>query len=472
MSVNQRNQRIGFKFDFIIIFYIKVWGILKIMSINMLMEIETRKLFDRLPKNRVGEADVRYVYELMEKGFSNSDKSGIVGRFEEAFARKYGVDYAISFNSGTATMHACLMAAGIGPGDEVIIPALTMASTAFVVLQCYAVPVFADVTPDTLTIDVEDIKRKITPFTKAIIPVSIYGLSPDMDAIMKIAKEYGLVVIEDNAQCYLGYYKDRLVGTIGHAASFSFQGSKHMTTSGEGGMVITNDEAYAAKIRKAGVLGYSAIGARPGSTCIPRDVRQDWEFKRHDGFGYNYRMPSICAALGLGQLERLDDLVAARQAIAALYDDIVASCEWLIPQLVPQGYIHSYFAYTCRLDTELVDFDFRAFRSKFIELGGDGLYGAWCPVHLEPVFKNMNFFGNAMRAPNFHELYKGKVRSYQEGDCPVLEKIQPTLFQFKTGYTSWEKALEQAEVLKRTIEAFNKQTATILQLNVKNACNC
>lgn len=426
------------------------------MSMFNFSEKDIKELFDRLPKNRVGKAEIRYVNEVFEKGFSNSDKTGFIGRFEGAFAKKFGVEYAISFNSGTATMHACLLAAGIGPGDEVIVPTLTMASTAFVALQCYAVPVFADISPDTLTINPEDIKRKITPFTKAIIPVSIYGLSPDMDAIMKIANEHNLVVIEDNAQCFLGYYKERLVGTLGHAASFSFQGSKHMTTSGEGGMVITNDEKYATKIRKAGVLGYSSIGPKPGSVCIPRDIRQDWEFKRHDSFGYNYRMPVICAALGLGQLERLDDLVAARQAVAALYDDVVTSCEWLIPQFIPQEYIHSCFTYVCRLNTEMVDFDFRAFRSKYIELGGDGLYGAWCPVHLEPVFRNMNFYGDAMKAPNFHELYKGSVKSYNLGDCPVFEKIQPTIFQFKTSFNYWEKALEQAEVLKRTIEYFNR----------------
>jgi perosamine synthetase len=228
-----------------------------------------------------------------------------------------------------------------------------------------------------------------------------------------------------------------------------------MTTGGEGGMVVTNDGAYAEKIRKAGVLGYSTLGAKPGSTTIAKDIRQDWAFKRHTGFGYNYRMPSICAALGLGQLERLDSLVKARQAIAALYDEVVSSCGWLIPQLTPEGYVHSYYTYVCRLNTELVNFDFRSFRKKFIELGGDGLYGAWSPVHLEPIFRNMNFYGEAFKSPNFHELYKGNVKSYQPGDCPVLEKIQPTLFQFKTSFTDWEKALSQADILRKTIEYFN-----------------
>jgi len=418
---------------------------------------EIRDVFSLLPKNRVGAEDMKYVTELLDNGFNNTDKTGMIGRFETAFAEKMGTEYAIAFNNGTATMHACLMAAGVGPGDEVIIPSLTMASTAFVVLQCYAVPVFADIDPTTYTIDVEDVKRKITPFTKAIIPVSIYGLPCDMDPIMELAKQHDLTVIEDNAQCFLGTYKGHIAGTLGHAASFSFQGSKHMTTSGEGGMVTTNDPVLALKIRKAGAHGFAGLSLKPGSGAVPRDVRQDYAFKRHDGFGYNYRMPSICAALGLGQLERLDALVAARRIIAAEYDAAIGDCDFLIKPHVPEDYQHSYFAYTVRLDPEKTDIDFRTFRKKFIEMGGDGLYGSWSPVHLEPVFRKMNFFGDAYRAPHFHPLYHGAVKSYQEGDCPVLEKIQPTLLQFKTSATTYEVARGQAEALARTIEWFEKR---------------
>jgi perosamine synthetase len=413
---------------------------------------EIKELFASLPAKRVGELDRKYLGEVLEVGFHNSDKSGICGRFEKEFAEKFGVEFAIAHNSGTATMHTCLMAAGIGPGDEVIVPSLTMASTALVVVQCYAVPVFADIDPRTFTIDPEDIRRKITPHTKAIIPVSIYGLSPDMDPIMKLAKEHNLLVIEDDAQCFLGSYKKRLVGTIGHAASFSFQGSKHMTTGGEGGMVITNDPKLALGVRKACALGYSALAARPGEGTIPREVRSDWEFKRHDSFGYNYRMPSPCAAIGLGQLARLDDMVKARQACDALYRSVLAECDWITPQHVPDGCVHA--AYTTVANLKEGSVDFRTFRKKFMSLGGEVLYGCWAPVHLEPVFRTMSFFGSAYRAPHFHPLYKGSVKSYQPGDCPVLEKMQPRFIQLKNGYTSWDKIVEQAEILGRTIASF------------------
>ena len=418
---------------------------------------EIKEVFSELPVKRVGEQDLKYVAEVLDAGFNNTDKTGMIARFEAAFAEKMGTKHAITFNSGTATMHACLLAAGVGPGDEVIIPSLTMASTAFVVLQCYAVPVFADIDPVTLTIDPADVKRKITPFTKAIIPVSIYGLPCDMDPIMELAKQHGLTVIEDNAQCFLGTYKGKLAGNLGHAVSFSFQGSKHMTTSGEGGMVTTDDDHLALHIRKACACGYAGLSIKPGANTIPREIRQDYAYKRHDAFGYNYRMPSICAALGMGQLDRLDALVEARRIIAAEYEEVISDCDFLIKPAVPEGYEHSYFAYTVRLNPEKTDIDFRTFRQKFIEMGGDGLYGCWSPVHLEPVFQKMNFFGPAYRAPHFHPMYHGAVKSYQEGDCPVIEKIQPTMLQFKTSATTYEVGRGQAEALAKTIEWFEKR---------------
>jgi perosamine synthetase len=117
--------------------------------------------------------------------------------------------------------------------------------------------------------------------------------------------------------------------------------------------------------------------------------------------------------------------------------------------------VNSWWTYTCRLDEQTAGFDWRTFRTQFIALGGDGLYGAWYPVHLEPVFRTLNFYGHAYRAPNFHPLYQGAVKSYQPGDCPVTESIQPTLMQLKTGYTRWERALEQADVLDKTIRYFD-----------------
>ncbi len=415
-----------------------------------------RAIFNQLPKNRVGEADRAYMEEVLTDGFGNKESAHMLARFESAFAEKFESKYAISMNSGSGTMVACLLAAGVGPGDEVLVPALTMAATAFVVVQVGAVPVFVDSDPRTYCMDPADAQRKVTEFTKAIIPVSIYGLSPDFDALLALARQHSLTVIEDDAQTFLGKFKGKLVGTLGHAASFSFQGSKHMTTGGDGGMVITNDEAYAVRIRKAAVQGYRTLGAKPGSTMIPRDERQDWRFERHDSLGYNFRMSAPQAALGLGQLGRLPLLVQARQSIAAMYAAVIEEekCDWLVPPFIPEGLEHVYWCFPVWLDQKESGIDWRDFRSKYIKMGGDGLYGCYTPVHLEPVFRHLAFYGDKHRAPNYDPRYRGTTKSYQAGDCPVLEEFRTGMCLFKTGSQTFTKAVAQVEALQKTIRYY------------------
>ena len=427
-----------------------------IRELERIKRLDAEDIFGHLPPRRCGPADRRYMDEVLDDGFGNRESAGMLRRFETAFAEKFGAKYAISHNSGSGTMLSCLLAAGVGPGDEVIVPTLTMAATAMVVVQCGAVPVFCDSDPDTYNIDPADVERKVTEHTRAIIPVGIFGLPPDLDAIVALAAKHGLTVIEDNAQCFLATCGDRLAGTIGDASSFSFQGSKHMTSGGDGGMVITNDRAYAGDIRRAAVQGYRTLGAEAGSTMVPRDERQDWGFERHDRLGYNFRMSAPQAALGLGQLERLEWLVAARCTIAAQYEAVITSerCEWLIPPRVPPGRTHTDWCYTCRLDEEKLGVDWRQFRRKFIELGGDGLYGVWTPVHLEPVFRTMTFYGSPERAPNFDPRYKGQVKSYDKGDCPVVESVRSSLCLFKTGMQTLDKARGQVDALRRTIDYY------------------
>jgi perosamine synthetase len=286
--------------------------------------------------------------------------------------------------------------------------------------------------------------------------VSVFGLPVDFDPLMDLARQHNLSLIEDDAQCFLATYKGRLVGTIGHAASFSFQGSKHMTTGGDGGMVITDDEDYGRDIRKAAVQGYRTLDARPGATMIPRDIRQDWSFERHDRLGYNFRMSAPQAALGMAQLERLDYLVAARRYTASRYEAVIREekCEWLIPPYVPDGCTHAYWAYACKLDESLLGVDWREFRRTFIEHGGDGLYGMWVPVHLEPIFQTMAFYGTRERAPNFDPRYRGRVKSYNAGDCPNVESFRKQLCLFKTGMQTLDKVSRQVDALRATIRYY------------------
>lgn len=388
---------------------------------------------------RIGEKERSYVLEVLNSQFRTSTAGIMTKRLEEKFTQLFGVKYAISFINGTATMHAALAAAGVGPGDEVIVPPLTMASTSFAVLHANGIPVFADIDPHTWTIDPKSIEERITPRTKAIIPVAIYGLSPDMDAIMKIARKHNLVVIEDDAQCFLGYYKGRVVGSIGHAASFSFQSSKHMT-SGEGGMITTNEEEYADRIRRFGSLGYAAVGAGAGKGKITKETIQDPKYERHISVGWNYRMPELCAAVALGQLERLQELVDMRIKVAKLYAEAVSGCSWLVPQTVPKGYVHSYWTYVLKLENN-DEFSWYDFRKKYIEFGGDGVYAAWKLTYLEPAFRGVKF------GPD-------QTQELAPGLCPVAESVQPKLLQFKTNYMDLGVAEQKAEALTKTIAYF------------------
>jgi len=419
-------------------------------------QLDAAVIFSHLPAGRCSEADRRYIDEVLDAGFGNWESADMLGRFEAAFAGRFGVPFAISQNSGSGTLLSCLLAAGVGPGDEVIVPTCTMAATAFAVIQCGAVPVFADSDPRTFNIDPADVQLKISPLTRAIIPVHIFGLPADMDPLMDMARQHDLTVIEDSAQCFLANYKGRLAGTIGHAASFSFQGSKHMTTAGDGGMVITSDADYGRDIRKAAVQGYIPLQAQAGSTMIPRDARQDWDYKRHDRLGYNFRMSAVQAALGMGQLERLDYLVAARRYIASCYEAVIreAGCRWLIPPAVPEGVTHSYFTYACILDEEALGSDWRAFRKTYIQQGGDGLYGMVSPVHLEPIFQTLAFYGDPERAPHFDPRYKGKVKSYSQQDCPQLESVRKRVCLFKTSMQTLDKVEAEVQALRATIRHY------------------
>lgn len=385
----------------------------------------------------------RYVDEVLRSEFRSSKSVGMIDRLERAFAQRFGMRYAISFVNGTATMHACLEAYGVGIGDEVIVSPLTMSATTFAVLHANATPVFADVDPATYQISAESIEARITDKTKAIITVSLFGLSPDMDKIMEIAARHHLMVLEDNAECFLGTYRDRLVGTIGHCSSFSFQSSKHIT-SGEGGMVLTNDAKLADRIRKVQCLGYASVGAEKGKV-LKRDI-QDPNYFRHVSMGWNYRMSELCAAVALGQLENIDMLVHCRIRAAELFSDAIEGCDWLVPQLVPPECTHAYWTWAVSLKHPKISW--YEFRDKFVELGGDGIYAAWQLSYREPMFQSKNLLGRERLINPERLLEYGSIDL-----CPVAERLQPRLLQFKTSYWDEAVALRQAEILRETVRA-------------------
>tara|TARA_Y200000002_G_scaffold366333_1_gene357195 strand:- start:2114 stop:3322 length:1209 start_codon:yes stop_codon:yes gene_type:complete len=397
---------------------------------------------DRNVKSRLFGNEKKYIEEVLSGEFRSSRGAMMMKRLEAEFADRFESKYAISFVNGTATMHAALEAMGVGPGDEVIVPPLTMSATSFAVLQANATPIFADVDVRTFQIDSVSIADRITEKTKAIITVGLYGLSPDMDPICELAEKHGLYVIEDNAECFLGYYKGRIAGTSGHCASFSFQSSKHLS-SGEGGMLITDDIELANKIRRIQSLGYAGVSASQ-SKITKRDI-QDPKYDRHVSMGWNYRMPELCCAIALAQVENILPLVARRQKVADIFESATKEFhDWFTPQHVPEDCINSYWAWVCKLDTSKVDW--HVFRDTFVKNGGDGIYGAWKLTYLEPMFDNMKLLGREQFISEKNKL------SYVRGCCPVAERIQPQLLQFKTNYWDIDLAYRQASILYQTLK--------------------
>jgi len=393
---------------------------------------------------RIGTNELTYVEEVLQTEFRSSSGATFMRRLEEAFAKRFNSTYAISFVNGTATMHAALEAMGVGPGDEVIVPPLTMSATTFAVLQANATPVFADVDAETFQIDPASIAARITPRTKAIITVALYGLSPDMDPIMALAEQYGLKVIEDNAECFLGEYKGRLVGTLGHCSSFSFQSSKHLT-SGEGGIVLTGDRELAENIRKVQSLGYAGVGATK-ARITKKDI-QDPAYSRHVTMGWNYRMPELCCAVALAQTENIDALVQRRIDVANIFSEATREFhDWFVPQKTGPECVNSYWTWACRNEHPRVSW--HTLRDAFLENGGHGVYAAWKLTYLEPMFEKLTLLGRE------RFISAENIANYKPGLCPVAERLQKRLMQFKTNYWDISEAHVQAEILLKTLKQF------------------
>lgn len=398
--------------------------------------------------------ELKYVQEVLESDMKSATSGGWNQRLEKMFAEKFNRRYGIAHNSGTSALHSCLSAIGVGPGDEVISPALNVMMDAFATLHQNAIPVFADIDPETFNVDPEDIRRKITTRTKAIIVVDLYGLPADMDPIMEIAEEKNIPVIEDCAQCYLGKYKGRLAGSIGHFSCFSFENSKHISV-GEGGIVLTDDEMMAERVRKCGGIGFKNLTADGGRIRLNENVFQDPDYKRHDTLGWNYRLPELNAAVAVAQLERLEEIVEKRITIAKYFEEATEGCSWLVPQKVPEGYTNSYWTYALKYEgSKEIGVSWREFREAYIENEGDGFYAAWSVPYLEPVMQKGYFYGKGcpMNCPH----YKVSA-SYEKGLCPVAESIQPMIMQFKTNYRDMELAERKAKALNEVIRKLSRK---------------
>jgi len=330
-----------------------------------------------LPYGRqsIEESDIRAVVEVLRSDWLTTGPK--VAEFEEAFAACVGAAEAVSFTSGTAALHGATFAAGLKPGDEAVTTPMTFAATANCVLYQGATPVFADVCRDTLNLDPGQLAKIISSRTRAILPVDFGGHPADLAAILAMARERGLTVIEDACHALGAEYRGQKVGSIADLTVFSFHPVKHITT-GEGGMVTTNDGRMAEILRRFRSQGISSDARR-------RQSAGQW-FYEMVLLGYNYRLPDIACALGLEQLKRLDGNLARRREIAAEYTAAFLELPGVVVPAVRPEANPAWHLYAIRLDLEKLTADraqiFRALRAENI-----GVNVHYIPVHLHPYYR-------------------------------------------------------------------------------------
>ena len=304
----------------------------------------------------------KYVNDCLDSSWISS-RGKYISLFEEEFSKLIGINHSISVCNGTVAMHLALVTLGIKAGDEVIVPSFTYIASVSTIVMTGATPVFVDSLEDTWQMDPEDVKRKITPSTKAIVAVHIYGHPCEMNILKKIAKENNIYLVEDCAEALGALYHNKNVGTFGDISTFSFFGNKTITT-GEGGMVVTNDDTLNERAYHLKMQGLS------------KD-REYW----HDTIGYNYRMTNICAAIGLAQLENADKKIQMKRELRSWYEEIFSGVSVKTHREVGDVF-HSYWMYSILLDNCKTRDDLR----KHLSANGIETKPTFNPVHTMPMF--------------------------------------------------------------------------------------
>ena len=331
-----------------------------------------------LPYGRqsIDEDDVQAVVDVLRSDWLTTGPK--IGEFEDAFAARVGSKYAVAFSSGTAALHGAAFAAGLKPGDEAITSPLTFAATANCVLYQGAKPVFADICPDTLNLDPERTAERISPHTRAVLPVDYAGHPADLDAFLALAERHGLVVIEDACHALGAEQQGRPTGSIAHMSVFSFHPVKHVAT-GEGGMVTTDRADYAEALRRFRNHGIS-------SDALQRHAAGQWHYEMV-ALGYNYRLTDVACALGISQLKKLDANLVRRREIAARYTAAFRDIGGVVVPAVRQDVNPAWHLYPIRMDLEKTRVDrgqvFKALRAENI-----GVNVHYIPVHLHPYYRD------------------------------------------------------------------------------------
>ena len=414
------------------------------------MQNKYEKLINNIlsSNNKYNNNELEYVLSYLNSEDPNNDVNPWTSRLEDKFCEMFNVKYAIAHNSGTSTLHSCLHAAGVCAGDEIIGSVQTGIWFPFVCLHQNAIPVYVDSDESTFNMNTDLIEEKITENTKVIIATHMHGTPSGLEKIMKIADKYKLTVIEDCAQSFLATVNNNITGSIGHMGSFSFETKKHMAT-GQGGMVITNDKNLAIQIRKHAGLGYVTLTEKQGMTTLMPHEFQNPNFKRHDTLAYNYRMPEICAAIGLAQLEDLENKVRRRINIANMYNEVLKDVDWIIPQKIEDQSTSTFWSYAVKYEGEnKYGVKWENFYELFKLNGGDGFYGGYVLLPDEIIINQKSFYGTYI--PSDYKKYENKFHVSSD-DYPVAKKLQKKIMQFKTGFRDLAKAKKSINALRKTI---------------------
>lgn len=364
----------------------------------------------------IDDAEEKEVLEVLAtgqlSGFSGRAGERFLGgekvkKLEEYFCQRFGTRYAVTFNSGTSALHGSVSAIGIGPGDEVITSPYTMSATASCILHQNAIPVFADIDPETFCLEPKLVEKRITSRTRAILVVNLFGQPAELDELNRIARKHNLTLIEDNAQSPGAFYRGKFTGTIGNIGIFSLNYHKSIQT-GEGGVAVTNDEELANRlrlVRNHGEMVLDDLGVNDMVNML----------------GWNHRLTELEAAVGIAQLRKLDFFNERRQKLALVLTDALKDFDFLTPPTVRTRCTHVYYLYVMKFDESKIGIDRKTFAKAINAEGIPISEGYQKPLYLLPMYQKRMAYGRD-GCPFTCRYYTGNI-DYSKGLCPVAERM-------------------------------------------------
>ena len=393
---------------------------------------------------RFSKLEKKYLDSILHHGFGGKKKS-YKYLLEDAFTKKFNINYSISFNSCTSALHSSFLALNLKKNSEVLVPSLTPIMCSTTIHLGGLKPIYVDVDPETFLIDYNDLKKKITSNTKAVLAVHMYSGICDLKKLKSICKKNKLYLIEDCAEAFGGKDENHnLVGTIGDISCWSFQSAKHITC-GDGGMATTNNKILAKRLRKIGNLGFSTLKADNEQDPIPKDIRQNPNFNRFDEIGYNYRLNEFSCAISLAQLKNSNKFINLRREVGKAFDKITAKySKYIQTQKINTPAFSTYYTYAFHLkDTKV---SWKKFRSIFIQNGGDPFYAASKLNNQEKAIIKYSI-GRCFKSCKANCLNSCK-------GTPVAKILQKKLILLTTNQSNKTLIKRQVSSLEKTLKFF------------------